>query len=435
MRTVVLQAANERGSGLVQLSVLPDGLRVVTEFTPFSEAASAGIWINAGARDEPRHCMGTAHLLEHLLFQGTRRYRAFDLARTLEDVGGELNSFTAHEYICVYANTLADHLDSALDVLVDMITSTEITRDVLDREKKLALTEIETDETDSDVAFDLFQRELMGDCRLGEPIWGTVESVKRLTRDDAIEFYHRYVVPKRTVVAVAGRIDHESTVELIGNLYANAGATGPSSAPAGPPHREPPALLTPGHRTKYQSAPLVNLVLGTRGYSRTDDRRFALAVLNCALGGTMSARLFQEVREKRALAYSVYSYTSQLADCGVFGITATCRSGNAREVISVVLRVLADIADKGLSAEEIDGAISSLIGSMELGFEDHGSKMTFIAKSQLGYPRHVALDELISNVAAVSTSQVQSIAQEILAAPIVMGSVGPIDRLELKLPR
>jgi predicted Zn-dependent peptidase len=298
--------ATERSRG-VSRTVLPGGLRVVTEFLPAVRSVALGIWVGVGSRDEDETHAGATHYLEHLLFKGTKRRTALELSSEMDAVGGEMNAFTAKEYTCYYARVLDADLPLAVDVLSDMVTSSLIAPKDVDAERNVVLEEIAMNEDDpTDTVHEAFTAKLFGDTPLGHPILGTTDSIKRITRDQIFEHYQARYTSEHLVVAAAGNLDHDTVVELVRQAFGDVLAPRATAEPA-------PARLAGDQRGSQagvgttlisRGIEQANLVLGCEALARTDDRRFALGVLNAAFGGGMSSRLFQEVREKRGLAYS-----------------------------------------------------------------------------------------------------------------------------------
>src|SRR5580658_6530695 len=320
----------------VSRTVLPGGLRVVTEFLPAVRSVALGIWVGVGSRDEDNAHYGATHYLEHLLFKGTSKRTALEISAAMDAVGGELNAFTAKEYTCYYARVLDADLPLAIDVLADMVTGSLIEPKDVDAERGVILEEIAMNEDEpSDTVHEAFAAQLFGDTPLGRPILGTVASINEITREQIADHYAARYTPPDLVVAIAGNVDHDVAARQIreafgGALSADAAPTPPRLAAA-----DPGLAAGTGVRLVPRSIEQANLVLGCAGMSRTDERRFALGVLNAALGGGMSSRLFQEIREKRGLAYSVYSFNSQHADTGLWGIYAGCLPAKADEVLAI----------------------------------------------------------------------------------------------------
>ena len=424
------------GDSAARKTVLPGGLRVVTEFLPSVRSVALGIWVGVGSRDEDQAHAGATHYLEHLLFKGTRQRTALDISASMDAVGGELNAFTGKEYTCYYARVLDADLPLAIDVLSDMVTSSLIQPKDVDAERNVVLEEIAMNDDDpGDTVHEAFTAQLFGDTPLGRPVLGTVGSINSITRDQIWEHYAaRYTAP-HLVVAAAGNLDHDAVVARVRAAFAGALEVTSGEAPAAPRLRKSNGVLWEGYGPsagsglRLVSRPIeqANLVLGCEGLARTDERRFALGVLNAALGGGMSSRLFQEIREKRGLAYSVYSFTAQHADTGMWGLYAGCLPSKADEVLSICVAEIAKVVDKGLTDAELDRGKGQVRGGMVLGLEDPSSRMTRLGKSELVYPDLEPVDELITAIDAVTHDDVLAIAAEILTRPKALAVVGPFD--------
>ena len=419
----------------VRRSVLPGGLRVVTEFLPSVRSVALGIWVGVGSRDEDVPHAGATHYLEHLLFKGTRKRTALEISSVMDAVGGEMNAFTAKEYTCYYARVLDADLPLAIDVLSDMVTASLIEQRDVDAERNVVLEEIAMNDDDpTDSVHEAFTSHLFGDTPLGRPILGTVDSINAITRDQILEHYVARYTPPHLVVAAAGNVEHDAVVAGVRAAFGPALSGFGAADPAGPRLRGSgglwdgygPAAGT-GVKLVSRSIEQANLVLGCEGLARTDDRRFALGVLNAALGGGMSSRLFQEVREKRGLAYSVYSFTAQHADTGLWGVYVGCLPSKADEVLSICTDELAKVIADGLSDAELDRGKGQVRGGIVLGLEDPSSRMTRLGKSELVYPRLEPVDEVIAAIDAVTHDDVRAIAEEVLARPKTLAVVGPFD--------
>ncbi|MEU7987951.1 pitrilysin family protein [Streptosporangium canum] len=416
------------GAGVVQRTVLPGGLRVVTESMPTVRSVAVGMWVGIGSRDEAPEHMGSSHFLEHLLFKGTPTRDALEISAAIEGIGGEINAFTAKEYTCYYARVLDEDLRVAIDVLADVVTSSLITPEDVEAERGVILEEIAMHDDDpSDMVHEQFSAEMYGDTPIGRPILGTVESINAASRDRIAEYYRRYYLPTHTVVSVAGNVTHEQVVALVAAAYERAGALGGDASPIAPRVSGPGAEARPGVRVVHRPTEQANLVLGTTGLTRTDERRFALGVFNAALGGGMSSRLFQEIREKRGLAYSAYSYTSSYADTGQFGIYVGCLPSKIDEVLKIcreeVLRVVAD----GITEEEIVRGKGQMRGGLVLGLEDTGSRMSRIGKGELVYDELLSVDDVLARIEAVTPEQISEVAGDVLNRPMTLAVIGPYE--------
>ena len=420
------------GESTVARTVLPGGLRVITESLPAVRSAAFGIWAGVGSRDEGAAHLGATHYLEHLLFKGTRRRTALDISAAMDAVGGELNAFTGKEYTCYYARVLDADLPLAIDVLSDMVTSSLIEPKDVDAERGVILEEIAMNDDDpTDTVHEAFAAQLFGDTPLGRPILGSVDSINSITREEITQHYAARYTPDNLVIAAAGSLDHAHVVELARTAFAAVAAGAavpvpPRLAAPGPSWGEPGT----GVRLVSRGIEQANLVLGCEGLSRTDDRRFALGVLNAALGGGMSSRLFQEVREKRGLAYSVYSFSSQHADTGMWGVYAGCLPAKADEVLAICREEIAKVIDGGLTDGELDRGKGQLRGSIVLGLEDPSSRMSRLGKAELVYPRLEPVDEILASIEAVTHDEVRAVAAEVLARPKALAVVGPFDQAD-----
>ncbi|WP_432076999.1 M16 family metallopeptidase [Streptomyces wuyuanensis] len=418
----------EHGIGTVRKTTLPGGLRIVTETLPSVRSATFGIWAHVGSRDETPSLNGATHYLEHLLFKGTHKRSALDISAAIDAVGGEMNAFTAKEYTCYYARVLDTDLPLAIDVVCDMLTGSLILDEDVDAERGVILEEIAMTEDDpGDVVHDLFARTMFGDTPLGRPVLGTVDTINALNRAQISRFYRKHYDPTHLVVAAAGNIDHATVVRQVRKAFEQAGALTRTDARPVAPRDGRRNLRTAGRvEVLDRRTEQAHVVLGVPGLARTDDRRWALGVLNTALGGGMSSRLFQEVREKRGLAYSVYSYTSGFADCGLFGVYAGCRPNQVHDVLKICRNELDRVAGEGLADDEIDRAIGQLSGSTVLGLEDTGALMNRIGKSELCWGTQMSVDDMLANIAAVTPDDVRAVAREVLGQRPSLSVIGPL---------
>ncbi|WP_418959466.1 M16 family metallopeptidase [Streptomyces tritici] len=416
------------GIGTVRRTTLPGGLRIVTETLPSVRSATFGIWAHVGSRDETPALNGATHYLEHLLFKGTAKRSALDISAAIDAVGGEMNAFTAKEYTCYYARVLDTDLPLAIDIVCDMLTGSLIRQEDVDAERGVILEEIAMTEDDpGDVVHDLFAQTMFGDTPLGRPVLGTVETVEALDRDRIARFYKKHYDPTHLVVAAAGNVDHATVVRQVRRAFEKAGALGRTDAVPVGPRAGRRSLRTAG-RVEHlnRRTEQAHVVLGMPGLARTDERRWALGVLNTALGGGMSSRLFQEIREKRGLAYSVYSYTSGFADCGLFGVYAGCRPNQIHDVLGICRDELHKVAQDGLTDEEISRAVGQLSGSTVLGLEDTGALMNRIGKSELCWGTQMSVDEMLARMAAVTPDDVKAVAADILGQRPSLAVMGPL---------
>ncbi|NGP06196.1 insulinase family protein [Rhodococcus sp. 14C212] len=411
----------------VRRTHLPGGLRVVTEHVPGVRSAAVGVWVGVGSRDEQPSVAGAAHFLEHLLFKATPTRTALDIAELVDGVGGELNAFTAKEHTCFYAHVLDDDLPLAVDLVADVVLRGRCRSADVDVERQVVLEEIAMrDDDPEDLLGDAFLTALYGDHPIGRPIIGSVESIEAMTRTQLHSFHVRRYTPDRMVVAVAGNVDHDHTVELVRRAF--AGHLDPATIAA--PRREGSLRLrtTPTLSITDRDGEQAHLAVGVRSFGRHDPRRWALSVLNAAVGGGLSSRLFQEIREKRGLAYSVYSGVDTFADTGAFSVYAGCQPENLGEVAALVREVLADVAENGVTEAECARAKGSLRGALVLGLEDTGARMNRIGRSELSYGTHWSVTETLERISSVSAAEVRAVAGELLHRPFAAAVAGPYRR-------
>ena len=424
----LLKVTDEDGqvTSRVRRTVLPGGLRVITEDMAGVRSASIGVWVGVGSRDESPGLHGCSHFLEHLLFKGTSGRSALDISAALDEVGAEFNAFTAKEYTCFHARVLDDDLPLAVDVLGDILTDSLLLPDDLEAERDVILDEIAMHDDDpDDVVHNLFAAQAWGDSPLGRPIAGTVASIAAMTRAQVVRFYRRHYRPANMVVAVAGNIDHGSVVRQVRAAFGRRDFLSGDAAPREPLVRAHSRRVQPGAVSAVRQFEQVNVVLGMKGLTRSDPRRFALGVLNTALGGGTSSRLFQEVRERRGLAYGVYSFTSSHADAGLVGVAVGCLPSKLHDVLDTVRHELAAVARDGINQDELVRGQGQLRRGLVLGLEDSGSRMARLGKSEIVYGELLGTDEVIARLDAVTLDDVRRIAAELFSQPEVLAVVGP----------
>ena len=410
-------------------TVHPSGLRIVTEEIPNVRSAAFGIWVNVGSRDETPKVAGASHFLEHLLFKGTKTRTALDISSSIEAVGGEMNAFTSKEYTCFYARVIDTDLPLAIDVISDLITSSIARPEDVEAERKVVLEEISMrDDDPSDLVHDLFSETFYGDIPVGRPILGTVDSINELSRTSIFNYYKKRYLPKDLVVAVAGNIKHQRVIDQVIQALSRDGFLAGEDAQASIRTSSPVKRNGTPVGLIYRKTEQAHLFLGVDGVARNDERRFAMSVLSAALGGGMSSRLFQEIREKRGLAYSVYTYAQQFAGTGMLGCYAGCSPQKATEVVSIIREIFHDVAVNGLTHEELIRAQGAVRGTLVLSQEDTGSRMSRIGKSELVHGEVLGFDEILSAISAVTSSQIRELAGEFLTKSPTLAVVGPFKK-------
>ncbi|MCU1613405.1 MAG: peptidase domain protein [Frankiales bacterium] len=429
--TTVVLDLDEVG-GRVERTELPGGLRVLTETMPGVLSATLGIWVAVGSRDETDDIAGSSHFLEHLLFKGTTSRSALEIATAMDAVGGEMNAFTAKEHTCFYANVLASDLPLAVSLLSDLVTEACNTAADLESERTVVLEEIAMrDDEPADAVHDLFSETLFGATPLGRSVLGTVESIEGLTRDDVDGWYRRRYTMPSIVVTAAGRVDHQQVLELVGASFGDRLSGDARPAPLRLGDEAAPSV--PARRTGllHRRTEQTHLLLGSTGIARLDERRYAASVLETAVGGGMSSRLFQEIREKRGLVYSVGSSLTHYAGTGTFSVYAGCSPKRVPEVLRLVRAELARVAAQGLTAEEVARSRGQLRGGMVLGLEDTGSRMSRLGKSELSFGEYLPVREVLDRLDAVTEDDVREVAADLFTREGCLAVVGPYRESEL----
>ncbi|MCU1416768.1 MAG: insulinase family protein [Schumannella sp.] len=418
------------GGSLVRRTVLPSGVRILSEQVPGSQSATVGYWVAVGSRDEQPVTYGSTHFLEHLLFKGTHTRTALEIAVAFDAVGGEHNAMTAKEYTCYYAKVRDRDLPMAVAVLADMFTSSLLDADEFEAERGVILEELAmADDDPSDVVSERLFEAVFGDHPLGRPIGGSPASITAVDRDAVLAHYRANYRPQDLVISVAGAVDHDQLVQWVTAALISAGWD--LSVAAAPVARRDAVLglIDRGSPLALVRRPTeqANLLLGVAGLPATDARRATLVVLNSVLGGGMSSRLFQEVREKRGMAYSVYSFAASYADAGLMGLYAGCSPKNATAVAELMMAEFRRLASDGITDEELSRAQGQLGGASALALEDSDTRMTRLGRSELTFGEFSDLDETLRRIAGVSVDDVRALAADLVARPLSVAAVGALD--------
>ncbi len=420
------------GGALVRRSVLPGGVRVLTEHIPGVRSVTLGCWVGVGSRDEAEGFYGATHFLEHLLFKGTARRSALEIAVAFDEVGGEANAATGKEHTCYYARVLDEDLALATDVITDMVTSATLHRKDVDSERGVILEELAMNDDDpADVVHERIAEAVLGDHPLGRPIGGTPATIAAIDADHIQQHFRQHYTSDTLVFTAAGSVDHDILCALIqAELDRSAIVQDPSRMPIA---RRVAAteLATGTHPGRQIVVPRpteqANVVLAMTGITATDQRRYAMSVLNAVLGGGMSSRLFQEIREKRGLAYSVYSFAASYADSGYVGLYAGCTPAKIDQVVALLTSELERVAASGITAEELRRGIGQMRGGLVLGMEDTGSRMNRLGKAELVYGEYVTVDDMLARIEAVTADQVQALAADLASRERSLAVVGPFE--------
>ncbi len=417
------------GGVRVRRSVLPSGVRILSEDVPGSRSATIGMWVAVGSRDEQPGDLGSTHFLEHLLFKGTPSRTALDIAVSFDAVGGEHNAVTAKEYTCYYAKVQDRDLGMAVDVLADMVTSSLIDAEEFETERGVILEELAmADDDPGDVVSERFFEAVLGDHPLGRPIGGSPEDIEAAERDAVVAHYRRNYRPQDLVITAAGSVDHDALVARVTPGLERAGWD--LSVAAAPVARRTGStpVITRGSGLVVVDRPIeqTNILLGVPGLAASDDRRPALAMLNSVLGGGMSSRLFQEVREKRGLAYSVYSFGASYSDAGVFGLYAGCTAAKTEQVSRLMVEEFRKLAEENVTEEELARAFGQLSGQSALALEDSDTRMSRLGRSEITTGEYVDLDETLVRLSRVTAEDVRVLAADLISRPLSIAAVGTV---------
>jgi len=404
------------------LTTLDSGERVITEPLPSVRSVSIGFWIGAGSRDEDDARAGVSHFLEHLLFKGSRSYSALEIAEVFDGLGGELNAATSRDYTLVYARVLDEHLDTALDVMSDMVFAPTLSD--LDSEREVVLEEIAmVEDTPQDLVHDLIVEAIFGDHPLGRPVIGSADVIAKISRRTIAAYHRARYTADKIVVAAAGSVDHARLLELVERMSEKKGTPPARKAAARPPLVAPPL---PSLCFQRKDTEQYHVCIGAPGIARSDRRRFTASILDSVLGGSASSRLFQEIREKRGLAYSVYTFASQYADTGQIGIYVGTREENLDECFAIVADQIQEVASGGLRTDELARAKENLKGRIMLSMENTSNRMSRLGKSLITDSELLSLDRILAEIEAVDHGAVAQLA-ELLLAPekLSLAAIGP----------
>ncbi len=402
-------------------TVLDNGITVITERMDTMRSVAIGIWVAVGSRDEDFADAGMSHFLEHMMFKGTPTRSAADISQAFDRLGGELNAFTSKEYTCYYARVLDQHVPTAIEILSDMVVGSTMEKDAIRSEREVVLEEISrTEDAPDDRVHELFAQTLWPEHPLGRPVLGQRETVGAFDREQSLAFKNANYETGTTVVAAAGDVDHEALVELVERHLRLPEGRGGTRVHASPETESRLEVL----RKDTEQA---HICWGVPGLDACDDERFVLSVLDSTLGGGMSSRLFQEIREKKGLAYAVYSYHSLYQDTGAYTVYAGTRPGNMEQVVRLVQAEIEKLKQDGITAEELDRAKESMKGGLVLGLESTRNRMTRLGKAYVTGAPILSLDELVERVEAVTGEQVIELARRLFGGPQALSVIGPFD--------
>jgi len=389
-------------------TILPNGIRILTEQVPYVESSSIGIWANVGSRDEDDSRRGISHFIEHMLFKGTNTRNAWQIADEMDYLGGHLNAFTDKEHTCFYVKVLSEHSDKALDILCDMVLNSVLDQEEMDREKNVVIEEIKRHrDTPEELVHDLIPEVAWRGHRLGNSVIGLEEVILGLTHDDLAQFMQEFYRPDAMVVCAAGNVDHDRFVDLVTARFSNL--TGKRTV-----RQLDDICVAPGRQMLSRATEQVHFCMGTRGYTVSDSRKYALATVDCVLGGGMSSRLFQEIREKRGLAYSVGSYAVSYQDNGMFVVFGGTSRSSLDEVLELVNKECKDIAENSITSAELERARNQIRSSIVLAQESMSNRMSRLAKNEICYGRIFSMEEVIREMTMVTQDDVAQVADSLL---------------------
>ncbi|HWR39691.1 MAG TPA: pitrilysin family protein [Patescibacteria group bacterium] len=410
-------------------SILPNGMRVVTETIPYVKSVTLGVWFGTGSRSEQERNHGISHFIEHLMFKGTQKRSARDIAETVDAVGGQLNAFTAKEYTCYYMKVIDSHLDLAVDILSDMLLASKFSEEDIERERQVVLEEVNMYEDSPDeLVHDLYVDAVWPGHTLGRNILGSRESIEGFDRELVLDYCRRFYTADNCVIAAAGNVDHDTLVAMIQRYFGQMNGLRERFAPAAP-------VLHTVRKVQIKDTEQVHLCLGTGGVRQNAPEIYAVHIINNFLGGGISSRLFQSIREDRGLAYSVYSYQSNYSDAGLLSVYAGTRPANVEKVTELILENMADLKRSGLTPDELTKAKEQLKGSLMLGLESSSSRMSRVGKLEITLGKYITLDEVVARIDQVSLTDIDAMLQRLFVSemfsyvalgPVQEGSLPPV---------
>jgi len=407
--------------GAFQKSVLSNGIRIVTERIPHVRSVAVGVWVDTGSRHEPLPKSGVSHFIEHLVFKGTETRTAEEVAKAVDSVGGQMDAFTTKEHTCFYVTVLDQHLPLAADLLSDILLHPLFAPDDIDRERSVVLQEFRmVEDTPDDLIHDLFAERVWAGHPLGRPILGDKKIIRNLGRDTILDYFRSEYCPARITVAAAGRLEHDQLADLLSKHFQDFQRSAETRNGTGPPD------LIPRIDLIDKQLEQVHFVLGGPGLRQVASERYVLYLLNTIIGGSMSSRLFQEVRERQGLVYSIYSGNAAFRDCGLFYIYAATEPDHFPKVLELVLGELRKLRRQGVTPDELGRAKEHLKGSLMLSLESTSSRMTRIAKQELYFGHYFTLDEIIAAIDRVTAEEVEAVIATLLGrAPLSLVALGP----------
>jgi len=405
---------------------LANGIRVVSETLPKSRSVSIGVWVKVGSRHEPPEIGGISHFIEHLFFKGTEKRSAKDIAIEMDSLGGEMNAFTSQETTTYYAKVVDEHLPVVIEILADILIGAKFDPVEMEKERKVILEEIKgVEDTPDDYIHELFTNTVWPDNSLGRPILGTRETIGALKHDDIISYINSYYSPREIVISVAGNFEHARLIELLNAHFGKL-------ARNGLPKKEETPAFAHAVSVKKKQLEQVQLCIGCKGLNYTHEDRYAISALNTVLGNSMSSRLFQEIREQNALAYSIYSYVTSYRDTGLLTVYAGMDPLNALKVVRLVMKELKKIKEEGITPAEELRVKNQIKGSLILSLESSNSHMSRIARQEVYFGKYLSMDDIIKGVEKVTAEQIRGLAEQLFSRDnIALTVLGPLNRADI----
>jgi predicted Zn-dependent peptidase len=405
---------------------LANGIRVVSETLPKTRSLSIGVWVKVGSRHEPKEIGGVSHFIEHMFFKGTHKRSARDIATEIDSLGGEMNAFTSQESTTYYIKVLDEHLPVAVDILSDILLGSKFDPAEMEKERKVILEEIKgVEDTPDDYIHELFTATVWPDNSLGRPILGTKETIKSLKHNDIVKYIEDYYSPREIVISVAGNFEHARLIELLENAFGKLSRTGISKQDVSPSYNRAVTV-------RKKQLEQVQVCLGCKGLHYTHEDRFVVMALNTILGNSMSSRLFQEVREQNALAYSIYSYVTAYRDAGLLTVYAGTDPANTIQAIQLIVKEFRKIRDEGITSAEETRVKDQIKGNLVLSLETSNSHMGRIARQEIYFGKYLSVDDIIRSVDKVTAEQVQRLARQLFTRESLSLSIlGPLNKADV----
>jgi predicted Zn-dependent peptidase len=405
---------------------LSNGIRVVSETLPKTRSLSIGVWVKVGSRHESREIGGVSHFIEHMFFKGTQKRSARDIATEVDSLGGEMNAFTSQESTTYYIKVLDEHLPAAVDILSDILLGSRFDPADMEKERKVILEEIKSvEDTPDDYIHEMFTATVWPDNSLGRPILGTKETIRSLKHEDIVKYIGDYYSPREIVISVAGNFEHARLIDLLNNAFGKLSRIGVPKQDVAPSFHHAVTV-------KKKQLEQVQVCLGCKGLPYVHEDRFVVMALNTILGNSMSSRLFQEVREQHALAYSIYSYVTAYRDAGLLTVYAGTDPANTMQAIQLIIKELRKIRDEGITPAEETRVKDQIKGNLVLSLETSNSHMGRIARQEIYFGKYLSVDDIIKSVDKIAAGQVQHLAQQLFRRDnLSLSILGPLNRADV----